>query len=159
VTTETRQLLVPQIREAGPDDLDRVLSLYAHLNPGDALPEQAAADQIWRSIQSSRAVLVLLAEIDKSAVATCMLTIIPNLTRGGRPYAVIENVVTHSDFRNQGLGKAILAAAVARAQEANCYKVTLTTGSKRESTLSFYEAAGFSRNTRTVFERRISSAR
>ena len=98
---------------------------------------------------------VLLGEIGDQAVTTCTLVVVPNLTRGGRSYAVIENVVTHPDFRKQGMGRAILDDAVRRARDANCYKVVLTTGSKRESTLSFYEKAGFSRNTRTAFEQRF----
>lgn len=69
--------------------------------------------------------------------------VIPNLTRGGRPYALIENVVTHADHRQRGHGRALLHAAVAAAWEAGCYKVMLMTGSKRPETLRFYADAGF----------------
>lgn len=86
--------------------------------------------------------------------ATCALTIIPSLARAGRGYAVIENVVTHPQHRKRGLGSAVLAAAVQAAWAANCYKVSLATGSQRESTLRFYEKAGFKRNARTFFEQR-----
>jgi GNAT superfamily N-acetyltransferase len=66
-----------------------------------------------------------------------------------RPYGLIENVVTHSDFRQQGYGSAILEQAVQCARENNCYKVMLLTGSKLEATLKFYEQAGFNRKDKT----------
>ena len=55
------------------------------------------------------------------------------------------------------MGIAVLSEAARRAREANCYKIVITTGSKRESTLAFYEKAGFKRYTRTVFEQRFLS--
>jgi GNAT superfamily N-acetyltransferase len=67
------------------------------------------------------------------------------------PYALIENVVTHTDHRNRGFGKAILKAATERAWVEGCYKVMLMTGSKRPSTIAFYGAAGFEQ-TKTGFQ-------
>lgn len=43
-------------------------------------------------------------------------------------------------------------AASGFAREADCYKVLLATGSKRETTLRFYEGAGFQRWGKTYFE-------
>ena len=65
---------------------------------------------------------------------------------------MIENVVTHSGYRRTGLGRAVLRTALAFAWRAGCYKVTLATGSRRESTLRFYEGAGFLRGGKTCFE-------
>jgi GNAT superfamily N-acetyltransferase len=87
-------------------------------------------------------------------VSSCTLAIVPNLSRGGRSYGVIENVVTHADYRQQGLGRRVLTYALAVAWQADCYKVHLATGSKRESTLRFYEGAGFRRDGKTYFEMR-----
>lgn len=71
------------------------------------------------------------------------LTIVPNLTRGCRPYGIVENMVTHAGHRNKGYGKAILAHALAHAWAARCYKVMMLTGKKDEATARFYEGAGF----------------
>ena len=76
---------------------------------------------------------------------------VPNLTHGGRPYGLIENVVTRPDCRNRGLATACLDFARALAAEQGCYKLMLMTGSKRESTLDFYRKAGYRSDQKTAF--------
>ena len=56
-----------------------------------------------------------------------------------RPYAFIENVVTHGDYRGRGYATACLDYARQIAKDNNCYKMMLLTGSKKESTLHFFE--------------------
>ena len=80
-----------------------------------------------------------------------MCVIIPNLTHGQRPYAFIENVVTDKDFRKKGYATACLNYAKDIAKRENCYKMMLLTGSKEESTLKFYERAGYNKNDKTAF--------
>ena len=142
------------LRTAAPSDLAAVLDLYRHLHPDEPPPEAARADAAWAALMSSGLMCIIMAEIEGALVSTCALAIIPNLTRGARPYGVIENVVTHPDFRRMGLGRAVLAAAVEEAWQADCYKVLLATGSRRETTLRFYEGAGFERGGKTYFEMR-----
>ena len=45
----------------------------------------------------------------------------------------------------------VVEAALQAAWDENCYKVVLSTGSKRETTLRFYENIGFERGVRTIF--------
>jgi GNAT superfamily N-acetyltransferase len=73
----------------------------------------------------------------------------PNLTRGGRPYGWVENVVTHPDWRRMGIGKRLLHAALSAAWGARCYKVMLLTS--REQTHAFYESAGFTHRAKAAF--------
>lgn len=65
------------------------------------------------------------------------------LTHNVRPFAVIENVVTHVEYRNKGYASALLGKASEIARERRCYKVFLETGSNKESTLNFYKKNGF----------------
>ena len=132
------------IRPAGQADLPAVTALYRHLNADDPVPPAGEAGQVWRRLLDHPGLTVLIGELPSGEpVASCTLVVIPNLTRGGRPYALIENVVTHADHRQRGHGRALLRAAVARAWEAGCYKVMLMTGSKRPETLRFYAESGF----------------
>lgn len=140
------------IRTARPADLPGLLALYRHLQPEDPAPEARQAEGAWAEMLASPLISVILAERVGELVASCILIRIPNLTRGTRPYAVIENVVTHAAHRREGLGQAVLAAALEAAWAANCYKVSLASGSRQESTLRFYEKAGFTRNAKTFFE-------
>ena len=141
-----------QIRPIRADELEQMLALYRHLHPAD--PELAITAEVaalWRQIGGDRNLHYLGAEADGRLAATCTLTIIPNLTRGARPYGLIENVVTHPDFRRRGLGTALLRAALKLGWERDCYKVMLLTSRKDEATLRFYEQAGFEGGVKTGF--------
>ncbi|MCR8546703.1 GNAT family N-acetyltransferase [Salipiger sp. P9] len=142
----------PRVRAAAQDDLTAVLALYRQLHPADPVLDRAQAEATWSRLLSCGVTTVFVIEQDDLLVASCTLAIVPNLSRGGQPYGVIENVVTDGAHRRRGLGRAVLSAALRKAWDAQCYKVVLATGSARESTLRFYEGAGFQRNAKTYFE-------
>ncbi|MCR4898196.1 MAG: GNAT family N-acetyltransferase [Acholeplasmatales bacterium] len=48
---------------------------------------------------------------------------LPNLTRNARPYAFIENVVTHNEYRNKGYATSCLNYAKEIALNNKCYKM------------------------------------
>jgi GNAT superfamily N-acetyltransferase len=106
---------------------------------------------MWEEMLHNPGLHCLVVEDTGRLVASCTLVIIPNLTRGARPYGLIENVVTHVDYRRQGIATRLLQQALEIAWEAGCYKVMLLTGRKDEATLRFYEKAGFHRGEKTGF--------
>lgn len=140
------------VRSAVRGDLAGLLALYRHLHADDPAVDTATAERVWETLIGSALMSVVVAELERRLVASCTLAVIPNLTRGGRPYGVIENVVTHAEHRRMGLGRQVLAFALDVARKGGCYKVSLATGSKRESTWRFYEGAGFERGGKTYFE-------
>lgn len=142
------------IRSAARDDLAGLLALYRHLHADDPAVYTEMARRVWETLIDSALMTVVVAELAGRIVASCTLAIIPNLTRGGRSYGVIENVVTHPEHRRMGLGRQVLAYALDVARKDGCYKVCLATGSKREATLRFYEGAGFERGGKTYLEMR-----
>lgn len=144
--------MVDKVRLIKPDELEKLLALYRYLNPDDPLLEidQNLKEQ-WERILSDPSLHYLVVEEDGNLISSCTLAIIKNLTRSARPYALIENVVTHPDYRKRGYGTGVLRKAVEIARLNNCYKVMLMTGRKEESTLRFYEKAGFHKGEKTAF--------
>lgn len=133
------------------DELSGLLALYRQLNPSDAplLPDRAAAT--FETILANPWQQLFVTEHEGQLVATCALALVPNLTRGARPYGVIENVVTDAAYRRRRFGTEALRAALSFARQNDCYKVMLFTGSKRPETLAFYERVGFLRGDKTGF--------
>lgn len=139
-------------RPLQPGELDELLALYAQLHPVDApLPARTDIEAVWQEIMANPRYRYFGVYVADTLVSTCALTIVPNLTRGCRPYGLIENVVTHAEHRNRGYGKAVLAHALACAWAAGCYKVMLLTGRKDPHILHFYESAGFDAGAKQAF--------
>jgi GNAT superfamily N-acetyltransferase len=145
------------IRTASPDDLPALLALYRQLHPEDEPVSPAVGAPLLDQLSLYPGSSILVGMRGDALVATCTLIVIPNLTRCGRPYALIENVVTDAQHRKRGHGRLILAAAMSGAWRHGCYKVMLLTGSKDPATLRFYEEAGFE-PSKTGFQARRPGA-
>ena len=131
------------IRPAMAHDLGGLITLYQHLNSADPALEGATAEERFSAILAQPGMTVFIGFAGDLAAATVTLIVIPNLTRGGASYALLENVVTHADHRQRGYAGAVIGHAVEEAWKAGCYKVMLLTGSKNPATLRFYENCGF----------------
>ncbi|MBR4510164.1 MAG: GNAT family N-acetyltransferase [Ruminococcus sp.] len=139
------------IREIKNDDLRGLLELYTHLHEKEVPEIGEKVLGIWDTIMNDPNHHIIVAEEDGRIVSSCVCLIIPNLTRGLKPHAFIENVVTDSAYRKRGLATACLNYAKEIAEREGCYKLLLATGSKEESTLRFYERAGYNKNDKTAF--------
>ena len=139
------------VREAKQKDLDEILKLYLYLHE-DSIPElDAHLEQTWERIICDPNHHLVVNEVAGKIVSSCVCVIIPNLTRKVRPYAFIENVVTHKDYRGNGYAGECLDYARQIAEKENCYKMMLLTGSKKPETLRFYEKAGYNSSDKTAF--------
>ena len=144
--------LTVSIRLIRYDELDELMGLYRQLHPDDPdVGGSGQLGQVWDAICRDPDLFYVVADVDGAIVASCTLAIVKNLTRGLRPYGVIENVITRADMRRQGYGTRVLHKAVDIARENGCYKVMLLSGAKDEETLRFYENAGFRRGVKTGF--------
>lgn len=146
------------IRKAVPADAPCLKELYENHLTQCALEDETSLTQwypLLTSFSKDECYHLLVGEVDEGVVSSVTLVVIPNLTHGIKPYAIIENVVTHKNFRNRGYAGALLHHACKIAEEMGCYKVMLMTGSKKESTLQFYEKCGFDPKVKTAFYKKL----
>jgi ribosomal protein S18 acetylase RimI-like enzyme len=135
------------VRPARVEDADALHDLYVELaeDRADALP--AGADKIRSLIAelaSNTSRRLLVAEVGSGAIAgTVDILINRNPTHGGRPWAVIENVVVSQALRRNGIGRELMNEALRFARVANCYKVQLHSGKQRAEAHAFYRSLGF----------------
>ncbi len=134
------------IRKATAEDANGLKVLYfEHLTQWPPTEEQNM--DVWRGLiskfQKDENIYLLVAEVEGKIVSSIQMAIIENLTHDVRPFAIIENVVTHSEYRNKGYASALLEKATEIAKDHKCYKISLETGSNKESTLNFYRKNGF----------------
>ena len=139
------------IREITISDIDNLQELYLHLHETEKLTESEELHTLCNEIIKDENYFVLVGEIERKIVASVTLVIIKNLTRGMKPYALIENVVTDKSYRNRGYAKALMQSAIEIAKNRGCYKIMLLTGAKSESVLSFYEKCGFNSKDKIAF--------
>ena len=139
------------VREIRENELKDLLELYTHLHELGVPKDSEHLQNTWARICNDNNHHIIVCEVEGKLVSSCVCVIIPNLTRNVRPYAFIENVVTHDDYRGKGYATACLNFAKDLAVKANCYKMMLLTGSKSENTLNFYKRAGYNCTDKTAF--------
>jgi len=113
---------------------------------GDAPVAEDVDAAIWAAfeeIDADPANELIVADQDGEIVATCQLTFIPGLSRGGSRRMTIEAVRVRSDRRAAGLGRAFMEHVLTRGRERGCRMAQLTTDKRRADAHRFYAGLGF----------------
>jgi GNAT superfamily N-acetyltransferase len=135
------------IRTATPADLPALLDLLAQLNETPQ-PLSDAHRKAFDDVAADPRQRLFVVEDDGGAlVAAATLVVIPNLGHGGRPWAIVENVVVDEPARGRGIGEMLMAHIIEQARAAGCYKVALTSRKFRTGAHRFYERLGFERTS------------
>ena len=140
------------VRELGERDLPDLLALYEHLHAQDTpLPAEEMVAEIWRTLMADPRQIYIGACFGERLVSACNAVIVPNLTRGARPYALVENVVTDREYRRRGLARRTLQALMDECWVRGCYKIMLMSNTRRTEAHAFYEALGFDAGAKKAF--------
>ncbi len=132
-----------RIREANTADLPQILNLYLHALEDKAVLTLDEAKQIFNKMGSYPNYKVYVAENEVEMVGTFALLIMDNLGHIGTPSAVVEDVAVLPNHQGQGIGKQMMRFALAKATEAGCYKMALSSNLRRHDAHAFYESLGF----------------
>lgn len=131
------------MRRAVEHDLPEVLALLAGFEPdGAQLPLPRARD-IFARMQAIPRMAVWLAEYQGRTVGTYTMLVMDNLGHHGTPLAIVESVMVAASARGGRIGEAMMRHAMARAAEAGCYKLALSSNNRRLDAHRFYRRLGF----------------
>jgi GNAT superfamily N-acetyltransferase len=136
-------LPIVAMRRAIETDLPEVTALLAGFEPdGAQLPPERARD-IFARIQATPRMAVWLATSNERTVGTYTMLVMENLGHHGMPLAIVESVMVAPTARGGRIGEVMMRHAVARAAEAGCYKLALSSNSRRLDAHRFYRRLGF----------------
>lgn len=137
------------IRLATEEDIPRIMELYRELALSTSQVELSRSPspddyrRVFAEICASPGHELLVAEYQGEVVGAMVLVIVPNLSHGACPWAVVENLVIDHRHRRRGFGRLLMDYAVARAKETGCYRIVLTSDKRRRVAHRFYCALGF----------------
>ena len=135
------------VRESTETDLPRIVALLAQLYADPSQEDYAAAGAQYQSaymdIASDPRQTLFVAEADGQVAGTVVLIVVPNLTRRGRSYAILENVVVDAARRGERIGEMLVRHAIESARALGCHKVALMSRVERKDAHRFYERLGF----------------
>jgi GNAT superfamily N-acetyltransferase len=130
------------LRQATPPDYAALHALYTELAGTIPVIDGAQGQSRLAEILNHPGTQIIVADLAGQPVSAATLHVLPNMTFGGRPYALIENVVTQKAHQGRGLGRAVMGYAADQAWAAGCYKIMLLTGTALGAR-GFYEKLGY----------------
>ncbi|MDY7079923.1 MAG: GNAT family N-acetyltransferase [Chloroflexota bacterium] len=127
------------IREARAEDEDQVLALLP-LIPSNANIGSAEMQSAAQRFRESLAMDVLVAEVDERVVGFLALSFASALS-GLR--ALIDDLAVDPAYRRQGIGAALVEAAIQRADRRGATNLLVDTSRGDAAARDFYQACGF----------------
>jgi len=137
------------VRLAAEEDIPRILELYRQLVLTTSQVELGKSpslddyQRVFAEICTFPRHEFLIAEDEGEVVGTMVLLIVPNLSHSALPWALVENIVVDKKYRRQGIGKLLMNYAIARAKEAGCWRIVLSSDKRHEEAYKFYRSLGF----------------
>lgn len=135
-------MIVERITSVDPELVEAFHRLVPQLNPGHPLPETSFLERML-----AQECLSLFAARDPSQGSqrgriVGLLTLVVFTTVSGG-YSWIEDVVVDEPARRQGVGEALILAAIRRAKELGADTIDLTSRPSREAANRLYQLLGF----------------
>lgn len=135
------------IRAAERRDLRAILALIADddrgLHPDRPDAPLAPYEASFAEIEADSRNELFVAELEGSVVGTFQLSYLPHIFDGGGERAQIEGMFVAGAARRNGVGRAMVDFALARARARGCSMAQLYSNKARTGAHAFYAASGF----------------
>ncbi len=141
------------VRDMEKDDIPQLAQLYNQFWD----EETSQVEGMYRKLdklQGNGTYILLSAVKDNRLVGTVMGVICEELYGECKAFLVLENLIVDKAYRNQGVGKA-LVAELERRVAGKCTQVILVTEADRDDALKFYESVGYKSDTHRGFKKEL----
>ena len=122
-------------------DLPELAVLYRELSGNEQLVDKMRNSFI--NIKADDAYILLGAKIGHRLAGSVMGIVCHDMVDDCRPFMVIENVIVSKEFRNRGVGRALMERIEEFCVIRNCYYSMFVSGIKRTGAHRFYESIGY----------------
>lgn len=145
------------IDDATPQDIPALCDLLDLLfaQEADFTPDRAKQERGLRLILDDVRVGAILVARDGAHVVGMVNLLFTVSTAEGARAMLLEDMIVRPDYRGQGVGLALIEAAIARAAATGCARITLLTDEDNTQAQWFYGRAGFRRSAMIPMRRAI----
>ncbi len=134
------------IRTAIPSDVPQLVALLQALFTIEAdfdFDADKQAQGLRLLLKSDKAcILVAESSADENLRGMCSIQILISTAEGGA-VGLLEDLIVDADFRNQGIGKKLLAEAVCWSEQQGLKRLQLLADKNNSSALGFYGVQGW----------------
>ena len=142
-----------KIRRLNEEDLPALARLYVQFwNEESSLGRM---EETFARLKEDPDYIFLVAEVEDEIAGSLMGIICEELYGECRPFMVIEDVIVDREFREQGIGSALMREIEAYAVSRNCNYVIFVSEQERTDAVPFYRSLGYAPDSYRGFKKRL----
>jgi len=130
-----------RIRRLSEEDIESLAILYRQFWGVDS--DCAKMRNKFAELQANPKYAIFCATVDGNVVGSVMGTVCDELYGNCRPFLLMEDLIVDKAYREQGIGKALMAELEDYAAEHGCSQIQFITERDREDAIAFYASLGF----------------
>ena len=143
------------IRRLKTGDLPSLAQLYLQFwNERSSLERM---QETFARLRNNPDYVFLVAEADDELVGSLMGIVCEELYGECRPFMVIEDVIVDREFRQQGIGSALIRTIEAQAVSRNCNYIIFVSERERTDAVPFYRSLGYEPDSYRGFKKRLGT--
>jgi len=144
-----------KIRRLQEEDIPALARLYVQFwNEKSSLEKM---EETFARLRDNPDYIFLVADTDEEVVGSLMGVVCEELYGECRPFMVIEDVIVDREFRQQGIGTALMHGIEACAVTRNCNYLIFVSERERTDALPFYRSLGYEPDAYRGFKKRLGT--
>ena len=141
------------MREMIADDIPQLAQLYKQFWNEESCIE-TMYEKFNQFLRNSSHILISAVE-NKQLIGSVMGVLCGELYGYCKPFMVLENMIVDKEYRNKGVGKALICELERKAADKNCTQIILVTETNRTDACEFYQSVGYSPDSHKGYKKKL----